>query len=284
MSLPRRQTSSYQRVWSPGRSAGVLVFFWTIIFWGSTQAVIVWFAQQNQITANPLALLHLEKTPFFQGEYWRLLSYQFLHAGVVHFFANILMLCIAGREIEPIVGRFNFVWLCLFANVAGGFVNMCVAPDAAVFGFSAACAAVLAAYATIMPELETGFSFFHLFPLRCRAKYLAAAMLAFSAACVATGTFSSIGPAGILTGSIIGWAWTRRLGFGNPIWFQRRRFERHQREMRMQRMNADDFLRLEIDPILDKISSGGMKSLSRTDRKILRQAREKLGAGKVGAR
>ncbi len=278
MSLPRRQTSSFQRVWSPGRSSGVLVFFWTMIFWGTTQAVLWYAASKNQLATNPLELLKLDHQKFSDGEYWRLFSYQFLHAGPLHFFANLLVLWYAGREIEPIVGRVNFLWLCLLANVIGGAASMAVGGDVAVVGFSAAIAAVLSAYATVMPELETGVVFFHLFPLRFRAKFLAFAMVAFATGCAATGTCASIGPAGILTGSVLGWAWARKLGFGNPMWFQRRRFERDQREMRMRRMSAEDFLRMEIDPILEKISQHGMESLSRAERKVLEQGREKLCA------
>ena len=271
MSSPRRQTSSYQRIWSPGRASGVLVFFWTMIFWGTTQAVLTWARVDH-----PLDLLRLDYRHFADGEYWRLFSYQFIHTGPVHFFVNLLMLWYAGREIEPIIGRVNFVWLCLLANVIGGALSMTASAGAEVVGFSAAAAAVLAAYATIMPELETGFSFFHLFPLRCRAKYLAGAMLAFAAVSVTTGTLSQIGPAGILTGSALGWVWARKLGFGNPLWFQRRRFERTQREMRMQRMSADDFVSVEIDPILEKISREGIQNLTRAERKVLEQGRGKL--------
>ncbi|MEI7822185.1 MAG: rhomboid family intramembrane serine protease [Verrucomicrobiota bacterium] len=271
MSSPRRQTSSYQRIWSPGRASGVLVFFWTMIFWGTTQAVLSWSG-----AGQPLDLLKLDLRHFSEGEYWRLLSYQFLHAGPVHFFANLLVLCYAGREIEPIVGRVNFLWLCLLANATGGAVSMFAGSGAAVVGFSAAVAAVLAAYATIMPELETGFSFLHIFPLRFRAKYLAAAMILFAAGCVVTGTLREIGPAGILTGSVLGWVWARRLGFGNPFWFQRRRFERTQREQRIRRMNSDDFVRMEIDPILEKISRDGIASLTRAERKVLDIGRDKL--------
>ena len=242
-----------------------------MIFWGTTQAVLSWSG-----AGHPLDLLKLDYRHFSEGEYWRLLSYQFLHAGPFHFFANLLVLWYAGREIEPIVGRVNFLWLCILANACGGAVSMFAGSGAAVVGFSAAVAAVLAAYATIMPELETGFSFLHIFPLRCRAKYLAGAMILFAAACVATRTLREIGPAGILTGSVLGWVWARRLGFGNPFWFQRRKFERVQRELRIQRMNADDFVRMEIDPILEKISRDGIGSLSRAERNVLEMGRDKL--------
>ena len=150
MSLPRRQTSSFQHVWSPGRSAGVLVFFWTMIFWGTMQAVLAYCTENHHIPKNPLELLQLEQGVFskgeFNGEYWRLFSYQFLHAGTLHFFTNLIVLWYAGREIEPIVGRVNFVWLCLLANAIGGGVSLMLGSGVAVVGFSAAVAAVLAAY------------------------------------------------------------------------------------------------------------------------------------------
>jgi membrane associated rhomboid family serine protease len=254
----------------------VLVFFWTMMFWGATQVVVSrWGGAEVH---KSLDLLTLKSAPFFLGEYWRLFSYQFLHEGVAHFFLNLLVLWFAGREIEPIIGRVQFLWLCLLANAVGGAACLAGGSGIAVTGFSAAAAAILTAYATIMPELETGVSFFHLFPLRFRAKYLAFAMVVFAAGCVATGTLGEIGPAGILTGSVLGWVWARKLGFGNPMWFQRRRFEREQRELRIERMSAEDFMRMEMDPILEKISRHGMQSLSRAERKMLEQGREKLCA------
>ncbi len=282
MSLPRRQTPAFQRIWAPGRSLGVLVIFWTMIFWGSTQAMVSW---QGRIEV--MDSLGLERAAFLdQGEYWRIFSYQFLHAGVAHFFVNLLVLWFAGREIEPVVGRVQFLWLCLLANVVGGAANIAVAvdyPQVAFLGFSAGIAAIVSAYATIMPELETGVPFFQRFPLRFRAKYLAIAMLLFAAVSVANPAMREIGPAGILAGSFVGWVWARKLGFGNPFWFQRRAFERRQREMRIERMSPDDFVRMEIDPILEKIARTGMQSLSRAERRMLDRGKDKLAARSVSA-
>jgi membrane associated rhomboid family serine protease len=271
MSLPRRQIPAFPRVWASGRASGVLVLFWTMVFWGSAQAVL-WFAGVSE----PLDLVRLDGGAIRNGEYWRLLTYQFLHAGAGHFFVNLLVLWFAGREIEPIVGRHHFLTLCLVANLIGGVASLASSPHAVVVGFSAAAAAVIVAYATIMPELEQSVSVFFVFPVRLRAKYLASAMIFFGVVCLATGAMQDIGPAGILTGSVLGWVWARKLGFGNPMWFQRLSFERRQRELRIERMSADDFISTEIDPILDKISREGMKSLTRSERRLLDQGRKKI--------
>lgn len=277
MSLPRRQIPAFPRVWVQGRASGVLVLFWTMVFWGSAQ-VALGFANFSE----PLGLVTLNADKIWSGEYWRLFTYQFLHAGAGHFAVNLLALWLAGREIEPIVGRHHFLTLCLVANLVGGLVCLAVPSHAAVVGFSAAAAAVIAAYATIMPELEQSVSLFHLFPLRFRAKYFAGAMILLGVVCLGTGTMNEVGPAGILAGSVVGWLWARKLGFGNPMWFQRLAFERRQRERRIERMSTEDFISAEIDPILEKISRQGIRSLSRAERKVLDHCRKKIATPVAG--
>jgi hypothetical protein len=68
----------------------------------------------------------------------------------------------------------------------------------------------------------------------------------------------------------------KQLGYGNPLPIQRYIFERRQRMARLDRMTADQFVKTEIDPILEKIAQHGMKSLTRGERKILEQGRAKI--------
>jgi hypothetical protein len=44
-------------------------------------------------------------------------------------------------------------------------------------------------------------------------------------------------------------------------------------------MRADQFVAEEIDPLLEKISQRGLASLSRRERRLLEQAREKILSG-----
>jgi hypothetical protein len=85
-----------------------------------------------------------------------------------------------------------------------------------------------------------------------------------------------LGPTGILLGAAVGWWWARQLGFGNAFWFQRRRMEERQQALRRMRMNAEEFVAQEIDPILEKISRAGVGSLTRAERRILEEGRGKL--------
>jgi hypothetical protein len=45
---------------------------------------------------------------------------------------------------------------------------------------------------------------------------------------------------------------------------------------RYQQMDAEQFIVEEIDPLLEKISRSGLKSLTRNERRILARGREKI--------
>ena len=47
-------------------------------------------------------------------------------------------------------------------------------------------------------------------------------------------------------------------------------------------MSAEQFVSVEVDPILDKIAREGMHSLTRSERKILAKGREKIAAKTSG--
>ena len=89
-------------------------------------------------------------------------------------------------------------------------------------------------------------------------------------------TRREIGPVAMLVGCAVGWLHARHSGFGNPLFFQRYLFEKRQRAARLERMTPDQFISAEIDPILEKISKEGMQSLTRSERKVLAQGREKI--------
>lgn len=73
---------------------------------------------------------------------------QFLHAGVIHIFSNMLFLWIFGDNVE---GRFGFLFFPIFylaSGVAGAFTQYILMPEAAIpmLGASGAIAGILGAY------------------------------------------------------------------------------------------------------------------------------------------
>jgi hypothetical protein len=112
--------------------------------------------------------------------------------------------------------------------------------------------------------------------VRIKAKYLAWALFGVCGLCWYTGKATEIGPVGMIAGALFGWAYVKQLGYGNPLAIQRYIFDRRQRVARLSRMNPNQFIAAEIDPILEKIAQHGVKSLTRSEKKLLEQGRDKL--------
>jgi membrane associated rhomboid family serine protease len=256
--------------------------------WAGAQGALWLFdllaSQDDTFSRELYDALKLDEQFVSKSQYWTAATYALVHSSFPHFLLNILVFFLAGREVEPIIGKRHFMAMSLVAWIAGGFISaaaLLARPGAdangfGVVGFSAVAAAALAAYSSIMPELEQRVNVFYFLEIRFRAKFYALAVVALASACLFFDTFTEVGPAGILIGSIIGWAWTKQLGFGNPLWIQRLIFERRQRVSRRERMSAEDFVALEVDPILDKILRSGFGSLTRAERAVLEQGRGKL--------
>ena len=78
-------------------------------------------------------------TCFMEGELWRLITYQFLHAGVAHLIFNMWALYFFGPAVEEAMGQGRFLAFYLSCGVAGalfssllaalGFFDVPLSPD-----------------------------------------------------------------------------------------------------------------------------------------------------------
>src|SRR5215470_10674729 len=79
-------------------------------------------------------------------EYWRLVSYGFLHANPIHLFANMLCLVLWGGLLERRVGALYFTVIYLCGLVFGGIISSITHPGSYLaVGASGAISAVLGA-------------------------------------------------------------------------------------------------------------------------------------------
>jgi membrane associated rhomboid family serine protease len=69
---------------------------------------------------------------------WRLLSVLLVHASILHIGLNMLALWMIGRSLEPLVGRWRFLWLYLIAGLGGSVAVALIAPGTWVVGASGA--------------------------------------------------------------------------------------------------------------------------------------------------
>jgi len=225
------------------------------------------------------------------GFFWQLLTYQFMHANVWHILINSWAIYVFGRETEETLGGKKFLVLFLAAGAGGGILQVLAAwvwPQyfgGPVVGASAGGFGLMAAYAVLFPARELTL----LFP---PVTFHAKTMLIFSAVLAVVGIVfpvDNIANAAHLGGMLAGaffirwfvqgrWPWPGTGGargwIGVPtekISYRRRGAEEPDEEL-----STDEFVKSEVDPILDKISRKGIQSLTAREREILEKARAKM--------
>jgi membrane associated rhomboid family serine protease len=208
---------------------------------------------------------------------WQFFTAIFLHDGPWHLLGNMFVLYLLGRDVESIIGQRQFLFLYLAGAVAGELGHLFLMPATSVlFAASGGVAAVLVAYATILPELELTSMFFLLLPIRLKAKYLAYAAFAIALWGVTLDRSGAIAHSAYLGGFLAGWFYSHLLGFGRASILQRTLRQRRVDMERYRAMTPDQFIAEEVDPILDKISRSGLQSLTWSERRTLARAQEKI--------
>ena len=237
------------------------------------------------------------------GFVWQFLTFQFMHAGLLHILLNSFAIYFFGREIERQIGPLKFLTLYFSSGIIGGVVQVLgglVWPShfgTAVVGASAGGMGLMAAFAALYPE-ELLTIFIYFFPVTMRAKYLLWGIAALSALCILfpTSIFTlllgqNVSSAAHLGGMGMGLLYVRFIlqghwfHFKNPLRRERPRepVPTHSREKKFWRsappeeeVPTDQFLQNQVDPILDKISAHGIESLTAREREILQSAHKKM--------
>jgi membrane associated rhomboid family serine protease len=208
---------------------------------------------------------------------WQFFTAPLLHNNIWHFAANMLVLYFVGRDVEAIIGQRQFLFLYLFGAFSGELGHLFLMPSNCVlFAASGGVAAIFVAYATILPELEMTTLLLFMVPVRLKMRRLAQIALIGAVALLLFDRSGAVGHSAFVGGAIAGWFYAHLLGFGRTSFLQRIFRQRRLEADRFQSMSADQFVAEEIDPLLEKISLGGLASLSRRERRLLEQAREKM--------
>lgn len=92
------------------------------------------------------SMLHPERVVW-----WNLLSYQFLHADLIHLAGNMLFLWVFGPNIEDRIGRWGHAALFLVGGVAAGGLHAAF-DSHPVIGASGSIAAITGAYIVFFPR------------------------------------------------------------------------------------------------------------------------------------
>jgi membrane associated rhomboid family serine protease len=234
---------------------------WICSFWGPGQ-IEPW--------------LGLSRGGLLGGCLWQLLTYPFLGEleNPLGSMCLVIGLMSIGRELENIIGRKQFSLLMGISTVLPGLAAVLHSPTAALLGAWPALFAIAVALTEALSECQLSVPYFR---VAVRYRFLGAGLVVglFTSWLLAWFPFGHTSPYANLVGAGIGWLYVRFLGFGKQLpgeaifrsWLTRRR--------QIARMPARQYVTEFVDPILDKIHIEGMDRLSRSERRILRQARQK---------
>ncbi len=97
-----------------------------------------------------------------EGEWWRLFTPMFLHAGISHLLFNMFSLFVFGPELEKIAGKARFLTVYLLAGVFGNIATYFLQPldyysvgaSGAIFGIFGAFGALVYYTKHILPQLR----------------------------------------------------------------------------------------------------------------------------------
>jgi membrane associated rhomboid family serine protease len=112
------------------------------------------------------------------GFVWQLLTYQFMHGGLMHLLLNCWALFVFGRGVEWAVGKTRFLILYFSGGVIGGLFQVTAGllwPDyfgGASVGASAGIFGVVASFAMLFPNQRLIMLLFFIIPINLRAKSL----------------------------------------------------------------------------------------------------------------
>jgi membrane associated rhomboid family serine protease len=110
------------------------------------------------------------------ARWWTAITYMFVHAGVLHFAANVYALYVFGPRVEHALGAKKFVWFYALCGLGGVAFEMLFIRSGGLVGASAPVFGVLTAYVMQWPDDEVYLMF--LVPMRART--LAASMFGFN--------------------------------------------------------------------------------------------------------
>ncbi len=275
MRLSGRKASRFTRSWAPPQRIVLLSLIGL-----NAAAFIVQLVLTSWNQPFVLEYLGLSDRGINDAYAWQFFTAPLLHNNIWHFAADMLVLYFVGRDVEAIIGQRQFLFLYLFGAFSGELGHLFLMPsDCVLFGASGGVAAIFIAYATILPELEMTPLLLFMVPVRLKMRRLAQIALVVAVALLLYDRSGAVGHSAFVGGAIAGWFYAHLLGFGRTSLLQRVLRQRRLEAARLKSMRADQFVAEEIDPLLEKISQRGLASLSRRERRLLEQAREKMLSG-----
>jgi rhomboid protease GluP len=71
-----------------------------------------------------VAVLEMHGASVIHGQWWRLLTYAFIHLRLLHLISNAVLLCLLGWVVEPMFGHAKLLLLWVISAIAGSIAQL----------------------------------------------------------------------------------------------------------------------------------------------------------------
>lgn len=82
----------------------------------------------------------------YEGEWWRIITPIFLHAGIIHIISNVAIQLRVGGYLELVFGRARFTFIYISSGIYGNMLSCIFLPDSVGIGSSGAVLGMLTAW------------------------------------------------------------------------------------------------------------------------------------------
>jgi membrane associated rhomboid family serine protease len=202
---------------------------------------------------------------------WTIVTYMFLHAGVMHLAFNMLALFFFGPRVEERLGSRSFLNLYVISGISGALLSLIMGPSAAVLGASAAVFGVMLAFAWFWPDAP--IHIWGIIPIPARMLVIITTVLSLWSGL--GGARSNIAHFAHLGGYAGAWLYLKWLDRKRQEFRKRATAAPPVRELKFSKRPEVDLGKVhevnreEVNRILDKISAHGMSALTVQERQFL---------------
>jgi membrane associated rhomboid family serine protease len=226
-------------------------------------------------------------------QFYQLITYMFMHGGLMHLLFNMFALWMFGIELENQWGSKKFLIYYLLCGIGAGLTNLFISPlfgpAAPTVGASGAIYGVLIAFGMMYPDRPIFVYFF----LPIRAKYFVILYILIELITLANRTPDGIAHFAHLGGAAVGMIFilidqrssflqnfarktTDRVFTSNSNNYNYQYRKETTSDAEFFEMKNEDAIQKNIDEILDKISQHGYQSLTEEEKRMLFESSQKL--------
>lgn len=205
---------------------------------------------------------------------WTVITYMFLHGGMMHLLFNMIALYFFGPRIEARLGSGRFAMLYFISGVSGAAVSTIFAPDSAIIGASAGVFGVMMAFAIFWPREK--ILIWGVIPMEVRVLVILTTIFAlYSGFRGSTGGVADFAHLGGYAGAYLYLKWLERNSgarkFRQKVTSPGAKVEKHLAAnfKKVNLQGVHELTKEQVNRILDKISADGMESLTAEEKMLL---------------